>query len=69
MQVERRDHRHVGTDDLAHGLQDVAVTVVIDLGDHRAVQREEDPIERTVRHGPPQPVAKQPGQTARSPPR
>jgi hypothetical protein len=62
VQVEGRDHRHIGTDDPAHGLQDVPVSIVIDLGDHGAVQGEEDPVERTFRHGPPQPIAKQPGQ-------
>ncbi len=62
MKVESRDHRHIRTDDLSHGLQDVAVSVVVDLGDHGAMQGEEDAIERAFRPGPPQPVAKQPGQ-------
>src|SRR5829696_6352974 len=61
MQVKSRDHQQFRTDNLAHDLQDVAVSVVVDLGNHGAVQREEDTIERTLRPGPTQPVAKQPG--------
>src|SRR5215203_6551713 len=62
MQVESRDHRHIRTDNLAHDLQDVAVSVVVDLGNHGTMQSEKDTIERTtLRPGPPQPIVKQPG--------
>src|SRR5215213_11810870 len=62
MQVESRDHRHIRPDNLAHDLQDIAVSVVVNLGNHGTMQSEEDTIERTtLRPGPPQPIAKQPG--------
>ena len=46
MQVEHRDDRHVGADDAADRLQQVAVGIVRALGQRRAVGRYEDGVER-----------------------
>lgn len=38
--------RHARADDLAHPADDVALAVVVAVGDHRAVQAEQDAVDR-----------------------
>ena len=46
VQVERGGDGHLRTDDVAHGGQDGAFGVVLALGDHCAVERQQDHVER-----------------------
>ena len=60
MQVEARHHRHVRADHLAHAAQDLALTVVVMLGHHRAVQVEIDAVDAAGRAQPRDQVADDP---------
>ena len=52
VEVEGRHHRHAGTDGLADGGQQGALRVGIVVEDHRAVERQEDAVERARRGQP-----------------